>query len=263
MPRRLNEMLARSTRSSLLAVGLVLAQAAPAQIAPEDDFAVDWITLADTKNAVVLAVVSSKRPTATTLDYVLEVLRTDPNDNSSVSRQTGLIAPSSGQPDSTSFVRVEITPGTRIEANVTFTSVQEGWTVADTIIRVVGPPPEQQQVVAVDPDFLEVDGLVADQTLTKSGQDFFQLFYQSWQPPLGASSYSILVEEVPWRGRQTLIQVSLNDEEPIYQQIVQPRYDVIEEMAAEAVQYAAYALQRYMEAQQNRDGEINEALETY
>lgn len=253
----------RFVQTLSLLVALVLAQAASAQVAPEEDFSIDWITLSDEQTAILRAVIVSQRTDATTFDYVLEVLRTDGDNNTSVSRQSGLAVPSAGQPDSTSVVRISITPGTRIEANVLLTSVQEGWTLSDTIIRVVGPPPEQQQVVANDPDFLEVDGLVADRTLTKSGQDFFQLFYQSWQPPLGARSYTILVEEVPWRGRQTLVQVSINDEEPIYQQIVQPRYDVIEEMAEQAVQYAAYALQQYMDAQQNRDGEVGEPLETY
>ncbi len=237
-------------------------QIAP-EVAPEEAFNIDWITFSIAEQAGLRAVITSSRASVSTLDYTFEVLRTDANDNSSVSRQSGLVTPKAGEPDTTSTVLVNITPGTRIQANVTFTNVQEGWSISDTIVRRVGPPAKPQQNVAIDPDFLEVDGLVADRTLTKSGQDFFQIFYQAWQPPLGARSYSVLVEEVPWRGRQTLIQVSINDEEPLYQQIVQPRYDVVEEMALQAVGFTTFALQTYLTAQSNNDGEVGEPIETY
>ncbi len=234
-----------------------------AQVNPEDAFGVSWVTFADQNSAYLAAVVRSDRGELTVLDYEIEVLSTDAASNQRVVRQSGQASVPAGATDTTGTVTLGISPGTTLAANVRFTNAQEGWSITDTIERTVGAPVAQQQAIAIDPDFLEVDGLVSDRTLTKAGQDFFQLFYQAWQPPLGAASYAILVEEVPFRGRQTVIQISINDEEPVYQQIVQQRYDVIEEMVEQAVQYVAYHLELAMQAGQSRDGEIGEAIETY
>ena len=258
-PGRTPRLLAAASGLLLVSVG----SRAAAQVAPEEAFEVSWLTAADDEAAQVRVVVTSAREGLTTLDYVVEVLLVDGDADPRISRANGVALPRAGAPDTTAAVGFAITPGLLVQANVRFTSTQEGWTIVDSITRVVGPPRQPQTAIAIDPDFLEVDGLVTDRTLTKSGQDFFQVFYQAWQPPLGARSYALLVEEVPFRGRQTLIQVSLNDEEPFYQQVLQPRYDVVEEMALQAVEYAVYTLQLHMQAQQNTDGEFGEPIESY
>lgn len=52
---------------------------------------------------------------------------------------------------------------------------------------------------------LEIDGLLIDETLTKAGQDFFDLFYQLWEPPPGATNFMIRIVEKPFRGISTSI----------------------------------------------------------
>ena len=221
-----------------------------------------WVLRPGSQDLIVQTVLKSGRNALATLDYQLEVLRTDENGNRSLSRQSGLLNIKPMGTDTAGRVQINVQPGVNIEANISFTHVQEGWTLTDSIARQVGPPPVQQSKVAIDPDFLEVDGLIIDRTITKSGQDFYELFFQGWQAPLGAQGFSIILEETPWRGRQTLILVSL-DEELVYQQVLQTRYDVLEEMAATAVAITNNALVNLMQSQQNRDGDPSEQIETY
>ncbi|MDN3202736.1 CsgE family curli-type amyloid fiber assembly protein [Algoriphagus sediminis] len=101
---------------------------------------------------------------------------------------------------------------------------------------------------------LEIDGLVIDQTKTKSGREFYDLFFRDWNPPQGANNYSIFIVEKPFRLNQTFIEISIN-ETRVYQSFLQPRYDFIENMAKESIASTAYYLAQYEEILRQLGGE--------
>ncbi len=101
---------------------------------------------------------------------------------------------------------------------------------------------------------LEIDGLVIDQTKTKSGREFYDLFFRDWNPPQGAKNYSIFIVEKPFRLNQTFIEISIN-ETRVYQSFLQPRYDFIENMAKESIASTAYYLAQYEEILRQLGGE--------
>jgi len=72
------------------------------------------------------------------------------------------------------------------------------------------PTPKLPRPVPVSPnkpvvknyaDNLEIDGLIIDETRSKIGRDFYDMFYHRWIAPNAASNYSILIKELPSRGR--------------------------------------------------------------
>lgn len=77
---------------------------------------------------------------------------------------------------------------------------------------------------------LEVDGLIVDETTTKVGRDFYDIFHRQWEAPAGVHNFTILIEEKPTRSNGAYVVVSVNDE-PVFEYNLQPRYDVIEEVA--------------------------------
>ncbi|MCH7414658.1 curli production assembly/transport protein CsgE [Belliella sp. R4-6] len=81
---------------------------------------------------------------------------------------------------------------------------------------------------------LEIDGLVIDDTKTKSGRDFFDFFFRDWEAPANAKNFIIYVSEKPFRLNSTLIEIQIN-ETLVYQSFLQPRLDVIEAMALESI----------------------------
>jgi len=86
-----------------------------------------------------------------------------------------------------------------------------------------------------DENFLEIDGLIVDETKTKGGRDFYEYFYNNWEEPTGASEYSITIKEMPFRMSTTQIQVLVNNEHVVFQSPLQQRYDIVIEMSKAAL----------------------------
>lgn len=101
---------------------------------------------------------------------------------------------------------------------------------------------------------IEIDGLLVDDTKTKSGKDFYDLFYTGWEAPQGAKNYSITISEKPFRLTSTLIIVSIN-ENVVYQSILQPRQDIIESQSEEAIYITQDYLANYEEIMKQINGE--------
>ena len=89
----------------------------------------------------------------------------------------------------------------------------------------------------------EIGGLVVDETVSKIGRDFYQVFYSAWQEPANVRSYTVRVQEQPAPGLGTRV-VLLIDDEILGQIQLQPRYEVVEEMAQRAAAVVADELVR-------------------
>lgn len=81
---------------------------------------------------------------------------------------------------------------------------------------------------------LELDGMVIDDTRSRVGRDFYDLFYQYWQAPENASNFTIRITERPTPTLGSIVTVKVNDE-MTFQYRLQPRYSIIEEAAKYAV----------------------------
>lgn len=101
---------------------------------------------------------------------------------------------------------------------------------------------------------LEIDGLIVDETVSRAGRNFYQLFYNQWQPPPKASNFSILISEKPGRGIGTIIMVEVNDNKVI-ETPLQPRYDIIEAIAEQSVRSIYNYLLNYEQIQRQLSGD--------
>lgn len=90
-----------------------------------------------------------------------------------------------------------------------------------------------QQQDTSDPTLM-INGLIVDETVTKVGRDFYELFYSQWQAPPGKQPYLIFVREQPQPGMGSRVSVFLNDTE-LFAQPLQARYELIEAYAEYAV----------------------------
>lgn len=79
-----------------------------------------------------------------------------------------------------------------------------------------------------------ISGMVIDETRSKIGRDFYDVFYQNWQAPENASSFTITISEQPAPGIGTVVSVKANDTET-FRYRLQPRYDFIQEAGRYAV----------------------------
>jgi len=81
---------------------------------------------------------------------------------------------------------------------------------------------------------MEVDGMILDETITKMGRDFYNIFYQYWQQPPEAYNFTIKISEQPAPTLGTMVSVKVNDTRTFHARL-QPRYDFIEEASKQAV----------------------------
>lgn len=88
---------------------------------------------------------------------------------------------------------------------------------------------------------ISINGLVIDDSRTKTGRDFYDAFYSRWEAPRGAEDFNITIKELPARGRISQVAILVNDNQ-VMVRLVQPRLDLIEELAAQSV----VALQGYL-----------------
>jgi len=154
----------------------------------------------------------------------------------------------------------------RVDVYLKFSTVEKkttGTAVMSRDIVKAKPVPEEikkimQQVikhpVKSNDVEIEIDGLLIDDTKTKAGKDFYDLFYNEWEAPGDAKNYSITVSEKPFRLTSTLIVISINDD-IVYQAILQPRQDLVEAQAEEGIATTQDYLANYEEITKQLNGD--------
>ncbi|MCK5065996.1 MAG: hypothetical protein KAR16_01095 [Bacteroidales bacterium] len=106
----------------------------------------------------------------------------------------------------------------------------------------------QQTSQAIDPLDLEIGEMVFDETITKVGRDFYELFFNIWSNPTQIKDFSITVQERPMPGVGTQITVLIDDFE-LVKQFIRPNQEMIEMLAEYTVGRATQYLVNYQEIQ--------------
>jgi curli production assembly/transport component CsgE len=89
------------------------------------------------------------------------------------------------------------------------------------------------QATQVDPVF--EFGLILDETISKLGSDFFEIFYLHWQPETD-EVINLRIQEQPGLFRANFILLWLDDELILRQQLPQ-RYDDIESLVQNTIEH--------------------------
>ncbi len=119
---------------------------------------------------------------------------------------------------------------------------KDTWTQREAV-PIVLDEKEKRKEKRDSPSVVEIDGLIIDQTKTKAGRDFYELFYNNWIPPRGATDFTINIAEDPGRGRSTIIRILVNDQ-IVFKRFLQARYDVIEELSKNAIGVTANRIKK-------------------
>jgi len=113
---------------------------------------------------------------------------------------------------------------------------------------------ESNKQAYIDPDDLEIEALIIDETITKLGHDFYDDFYSLWEAPDTIKNYSITIQEKPLPQLGTQISISVNEIE-IFRQFIQPRIEIVEEMANYAVRLSSEYIENYESIQSSLQGD--------
>lgn len=102
-------------------------------------------------------------------------------------------------------------------------------------------------------DDIEIEAMVVDETQTKLGHDFFESFYSQWEVPEEYKNFAVTVIEKPSPRLGTMISIQINDQEA-YQGFIQPRNDMIEDAAAQAVGTLLSYMENFEQIQKELQG---------
>lgn len=95
---------------------------------------------------------------------------------------------------------------------------------------------------------LEFGGMVIDETQSKIGRDFYDVFYRYWDAPRNAGDFVITISEQPMPSMGTMVNIEINDTK-VYQSRLQPRYDYITQVGKNAVSVCYRWLSQQMRTQ--------------
>lgn len=113
---------------------------------------------------------------------------------------------------------------------------------------------QQQRSALHTSSDIEIQNLIIDETMTKVGRDFYDVFYREWQAPKGVGEFQIVITEriLPRIGTQ--VSVTVNDL-VAYQSFVKPRYEEIEKAARDAISHSRQLLLNYEQIKKSLEGE--------
>lgn len=115
-------------------------------------------------------------------------------------------------------------------------------------------PTQEQQLQQNQSDDIEIGGLIIDDTRSKIGRDFYEFFYGKWVEPKDSDAFSVIIKELPaTRGRASRIAIEL-DGTVVVERLVQPRQEIIEALAQQAV--------NIVQQQLSRKKQLNKELES-
>ena len=102
---------------------------------------------------------------------------------------------------------------------------------------------------------LEISELIIDNTFSKAGNDFQQLFNTSWNwPDQKAEQFIITISEKPSFVNSTIVEISIN-ELKVFESFLQPRYDILQEVAAQAIDITLQYILNYEDVVKELSGE--------
>ncbi len=90
---------------------------------------------------------------------------------------------------------------------------------------------------------LKLTGFVLDETRSRTGRTFYELFYQRWEAPENASYYTITISEQPTPARGTQIIITM-DYQRLLKFRLQPKYTYIEKVSKQAIAYVYKILKK-------------------
>ncbi|MBU2913892.1 MULTISPECIES: CsgE family curli-type amyloid fiber assembly protein [Reichenbachiella] len=112
----------------------------------------------------------------------------------------------------------------------------------------------QAQDVFSESVLIEIDQLIVDETLSKSGRDFYDMFYTNWNWPDVEDSFIIHIKERPARSNSTQVQVYVN-ELLVFESFLQPRHDFLVELSDQASYNAYNYVIQYREVLEQLEGD--------
>jgi curli production assembly/transport component CsgE len=116
--------------------------------------------------------------------------------------------------------------------------------------------------VARDPEPMGIGRLIIDETVSKFGRDFYDIFYANWEENEKMPDFLLTIRERPLPSIGSIISIDLNGD-ILWEQRIQPRADELEASAIQAVIFFYQYLSNYQAIQESLDNEDQDGSGIY
>lgn len=174
------------------------------------------------------------------LDYLLLVKKTDANKNLSVSQQKGKFTLLPNQIESLSTTTVNQTSKQKITAILYIRDEVENRLITKDSVQII-----TEELIPIKESSLSImKGIVVDDSKTKIGKDYYDLFYSTYNQYPTKFDFIINILELPYRGLSSIIQVKV-DQDLILEFFTNPDEEFLKEQVAATFQrLTSYASNR-------------------
>lgn len=165
------------------------------------------------------------------LDYLLLVKKTDANKNLSVSQQKGKFTLEPNQIESLSTTTVNQTSKQKVTAILFIRDEVENRLITKDSIQIT-----TKELRPIKESSLSImKGIVVDDSKTKMGRDYYDLFYSTYNQYPTKFDFIINITELPHRGLSSIMQVKV-DQDLIIEFFTNPDEEFIKEQVAATFQ---------------------------
>lgn len=188
------------------------------------------------KQLKIKAIVTNNTPTYVELNYLLISIKKGENGNLSNNKQSGKFSINPGETKSLSEINVGLENKDALKAFLYIRDEQTQKLISKDSLEINQNFFNKKISRVEKEDAFELKGLTIDDTKTKVGRDFYDMFYIQYSQIPDKSTSSIKISELPARGTSGQINIEIDDK-VIYSFITNPSEDYLMEQLAYTLRY--------------------------
>ncbi|MDR6528009.1 hypothetical protein J2787_003428 [Chryseobacterium rhizosphaerae] len=182
------------------------------------------------------AVVMNNTAVYKELNYLLVSIKKNSDGNLSNNKQSGKFSVNPNEVKVLSEISVNLEPKDALKAFLYIRDEENQNLIAKDSLEINNTFFKRKAAKIEEDAVFELKGLTIDETKTKVGKDFYDLFYMQYSQLPDKSSGAVTISELPLRGTSGQINIQIEDK-IVYSFMTNPSEDYLKEQLAASLKY--------------------------
>jgi len=182
------------------------------------------------------AVVMNNTAVYKELNYLLVSIKKNSDGNLSNNKQSGKFSVKPNEVKVLSEISVNLEPKDALKAFLYIRDEENQNLIAKDSLEINNTFFKRKAAKIEEDAVFELKGLTIDETKTKVGKDFYDLFYMQYSQLPDKSSGAVTISELPLRGTSGQINIQIEDK-IVYSFMTNPSEDYLKEQLAASLKY--------------------------
>lgn len=182
------------------------------------------------------AVVMNNTAVYKELNYLLVSIKKNSDGNLSNNKQSGKFSVNPNEVKVLSEISVNLEPKDALKAFLYIRDEENQNLIAKDSLEINNTFFKRKAAKIEEDAVFELKGLTIDETKTKVGKDFYDIFYMQYSQLPDKSSGAVTISELPLRGTSGQINIQIEDK-IVYSFMTNPSEDYLKEQLAASLKY--------------------------